>query len=90
MESSFSIKMFMKFADIITLLAVSFFNLSTFSVGSTIFIMLVSTELDKSVHQPCIWHYHQHCTLNILFQLLSQSCLVINGTVTIIVANHVY
>ena len=63
------------------------FNLSTFSVGSNIFIML---ELDKSVHQPCIWYYHQHSTVNMLFQLLSQSQLVINGTVTIIVANHVY
>ena len=63
---------------------------STFSVSSNIFITLVSTELDKSVHQPCIWHYHQHCTVNMLFQLLSQSRLVINGTVIIIVANHVY
>ena len=84
--------MSMRFADIITcfyLLAVSLFNLSTFSVGSNIFITFVSTELDKSVHQPCIWHYHQHSTVNI-FQLLLQSRLVINGTVTIIIANHVY
>ena len=70
MESSFGIKMSMRFADIITcfyILAVSLFDLSTFSIGSNIFIMLVSIELDKSVHQPCIWHYHQHCKVNMLY-----------------------
>ena len=88
MESSSNIKMSMRFADIITcfcLLPVFLFNLSTFSVGSNIFIMLVSTELDKSV--STLWAlppslYGKY--------VISQSYLVINGIITINVANHVY